>query len=137
MSSIASEAMTSEFLRHCLRRGRRAGLRVCGHSMSPLLPAGSRVLLRPLRATEALKGALVAVDCGSKVVVHRVDTIERGLVRTRGLKARSCDRPVRRRQIVGVVCRREGRVPIPEWVMRAVGSLISGVCGGARWVLNR
>lgn len=89
--------------------------------MAPVLPAGATAKLRPLEPGERLLGAIVAVDCGPKVVVHRVVEVRGTTIVTQGLSARDPDAPTRRSSIIGVVCKRDGW-PISESHLRTAAS---------------
>lgn len=118
---IDSGLFDTKVLRHRLSRTGEASLRMCGKSMAPLLPEGVTAKLRPLKPTEKLRGAIVAVDYGPKVVVHRV-VEERGqVVVTQGLNAREPDSPTSRDRIIGVVCERDGW-PVSETHLRTAAS---------------
>ncbi len=117
-ASAESRAFDATLLRHQLRHTGVAALRMQGKSMSPLLPEGVRVTLRPVQTGEPLRGAIVAVDVGPMVVVHRVVEAAGATVVTQGLRARLPDRPVSRSSVIGVVCGRDGW-PIFETHLRA------------------
>lgn len=107
-ASIDRGTFDAALLRHRLRRRGEASLLMRGRSMAPLFPEGSRVKLRPLTGGETLRGAIVAVERGQKVVVHRVVSVDGATIVTRGLNARSSDDPTSRGAVIGVVCEREG-----------------------------
>ena len=94
----------SGLLRFQLRRQGTAQLRMRGQSMSPLLPPGTRATLRPMKPAESLRGAIVAVDRGERVVVHRVAVADGTKIVTRGLSARLPDPVSERSAVIGVVC---------------------------------
>lgn len=120
-ASIDSAVFDTAVLRHRLRRTGEATLRMCGKSMAPLLPAGVTAKLRPLRPGEKLQGAIVAVDCGPKVVVHRVVQVRGTTVVTQGLSAQDPDAPTSLSAIIGVVCERDGW-PVSESHLRTAAS---------------
>lgn len=77
-------ALHGRLLREALERGARATLRVTGGSMWPLLAAGDRVDLGTPRPKELRPGAVVCVERGSDLVVHRIVAVRGGRIRTRG-----------------------------------------------------
>ena len=93
-------------IRSQLRQRQRAGLRMQGSSMSPVLPHGCYAHVRPLRRDEDLVGALVALDCDGKVVVHRVFASDRNEVHTHGIAGTKVDAPIQAERVLGVVCGR-------------------------------
>lgn len=105
--------------------------------MAPLLPDNSTVRLRPVATGETLKGAFIAIDRDSKVVVHRVDSVQVGLVYTRGLRAKNLDAPCGPQQILGVVSERIGRMPLSETKMRLAGACVVFAIAGLRRVFRR
>ncbi len=72
--------------------------------MRPLVPEGARVRLRPVEDDEDLAGAMVAVDTGSYVAVHRVTSTARGTVRTQGIARDTPDPEWAATDIIGVAC---------------------------------
>jgi hypothetical protein len=89
--------------------------------MRPVAPVGSLVRLRPVAPGEALRGAIVAVDAGDRVVIHRVVRCTATEVVTRGIASRRPDPPRPRAQVLGVVAAASG-VPAGEGVLRAAAA---------------
>lgn len=123
-------------LRHQLRHTGEATLRMLGQSMSPLLPMGAMVKLRPVRPGEDLRGAIVAVDWGPKVIVHRVIEARGATIVTQGLNAPEPDQAISRESAIGVVCQRDGW-PIKEMHLRTAASAWTISVRGLRALRNR
>mgnify|MGYP003655246535 CR=1 FL=1 len=96
--------MDAEVLRTRLRQDGHTTLRMRGNSMFPLLPSGSKAHLRPVAAGESLRGAIVAVELGKQVVVHRVMKSTSGALVTQGIASPTQDAPIPSEAVVGVVC---------------------------------
>gem|GEM_PF-5163713 len=79
-------------------------LRVRGRSMTPLVPEGSRVRLRSVSRNESLRGAVVAVDTGSYVAVHRVTRARANRIRTQGIARAQPDPEWSKGDVIGVAC---------------------------------
>lgn len=137
MSALATEALSGAYLRKTLSADGSTTLRIHGSSMAPLLPNGSTVRLRKVITGEALNGAFVAIDRDSKVVVHRVDSVQAGVLHTRGLRAKKLDTPCSRQQILGVVSERVGRMPLSETNMRLAGTCVAVTIAALRGMLRR
>ena len=97
-------SLTASVLRRQLATERSAVLRVRGRSMTPLVPEGSRVRLRSVARNESLRGAVVAVDTGSYVAVHRVTRARANLVRTQGIARATPDPEWSTGDVIGVAC---------------------------------
>ena len=96
--------MDAEVLRTRLHQEGHTTLRMRGNSMFPLLPSGTEAHLRPVAAGEQLRGAIVAVELGKQVVVHRVMKTKAGTLVTQGIASPTQDAPVPSEAVVGVVC---------------------------------
>jgi hypothetical protein len=71
--------------------------------MRPIARAGTLVRLRPVARGEDLRGAIVAVDAGDLVIVHRVEKVSATHVFTRGIASQHPDPPWQRDRVIGVV----------------------------------
>ncbi len=76
--------------------------------MFPLLPNGARAQLRLVKEGESLRGAIVAVELGAQVVVHRVVRESSKTLVTRGITSPKEDVPTPLSAVVGVVYERSG-----------------------------
>ena len=123
-------------LRHQLRHTGEATLRMLGQSMSPLLPMGAMVKLRPVKPSENLRGAIVAMDWGPKVVVHRVIEARGATIVSQGLNAPEPDQAISRESIIGVVCHRDGW-PVSEMHLRTAASAWTMSVRSLRALRNR
>lgn len=101
-------ALSAEHLRRSLALRGEARVRLCSGSMRPILPAGAVANLRAVKAGETLRGAIVAVDAGERVLVHRVVAETRAEVTTRGIASRRRDPRWPRGRIIGVVSSAHG-----------------------------
>ncbi len=135
MNRVA-RGMDAEVLRTRLRDTGRAVLRMQGQSMSPLLPHGTQATLRPVARGEELCGAIVAIEFGEQVVVHKVIESGHGTVRTQGIASSKSDAPTPHHAVVGVVCERVGW-PLSERVLRRVATALLHTRSRLRAVLRR
>lgn len=95
---LAPQALRAQLARHGA-----ASLRIRGGSMRPLIASGALVELRPLHRGERLVGAIVAVDAGELVVVHRVCREAGAALQTRGIARDAADPWWPRDAVIGVV----------------------------------
>lgn len=116
--------LDSVFLRAILGRAGTVELPMQGGSMSPLLPSGSRVRVRELCPEESLQGAIAVIDCGPRVVVHRILSDRGTLLQSQGLRSRRADEPCHRDSIIGVVSGRVGW-PLSERSLRRLVTLVN------------
>lgn len=103
--------------------------------MRPMLPVGARVELRPLRPGESLTGAIVAVDAGELVVVHRVRRDAGHALQTQGIARHVADPWWPRDAVIGVassVQSRGGAALRSEAVLRALCA--AAVAAQLRWL---
>ncbi len=91
--------------------------------MAPLLPDGSVATLRPVRDKERLYGAIVAIEIGQQVVVHRVALETENAIATRGIASPKFDPPVPKSAVIGVVCERSGLALSESALGRGAGAL--------------
>lgn len=96
-------AISAPYLRRSLAAAGRASVRIRSDSMRPIVRTGAVVRLRPMVAGERLRGAIVAVDAGDRVLVHRVVADTRAGVITRGIASLRMDPPWPRERIIGVM----------------------------------
>jgi len=72
-----------------------------GTSMTPCIPSGSRVVLRPLAANAHVEqGSVVAFLRAGELVVHRVLRLREGQVRTQGDSLHTADAWITRTQLL-------------------------------------
>jgi hypothetical protein len=98
----AKAAVSADSLRRMLDAWGVASIRIRSDSMRPLVRSGMLVRLRPAAPGERLRGAVVAVDAGERVIVHRVVREISGTVTTRGIASRHADPPWPRDRVIGV-----------------------------------
>ncbi len=121
---MRERVMDADYLRTRLLECGEATLRMRGHSMFPLLPQGSRAFLRPRTEQEDLRGAIVALEVGRQVVVHRVLRCHAGLIHTHGLSTSKRDQPSNERALIGIVSRREGWNSTESMIRNAASALV-------------
>lgn len=99
--------------RKALRRGLNVRTGATGVSMIPYIWPGSMVTIRPLAESEELsEGAIVVIDRGrdENFTMHRLTGRSGDALITRGDSNPGSDRPVDRRDVIGVLTRTEGRI---------------------------
>jgi len=128
--------MDAEVLIGRLQTRGHATLSMRGHSMFPLLPHGSRAVLRPVTQGECLRGAIVAFTTGEKVVVHKVIHTTSALVVTQGIASTRCDAPSPHDAVIGVVCNRRGW-PLSELTLKHASSIFMATIRGIRSFKHR
>lgn len=133
----AHAALSAAAIRRAIEASGRAEVRIRGRSMWPVFRDGDSVELRAARADEPLRGAIVAIDGGERVVVHRVVGESGDRLRTHGVARRSPDPETSRAAVLGVVSARRGRVPVPDPLLRLAASLVCAALGSLRAVRRR
>lgn len=116
-----------------LRAGKPVDIVVGGRSMWPLLRDGDVVRLEPTQSIRV--GDVAAIWRDGHLVVHRVASIEPGVVRMRGDNLASDDAPVRASEVLGVVRvhRRGAReVRHDTTLARGLNRLVAGLSRRAR-----
>ena len=83
VDSMAAPDPFLALLGEALGRGRHVTIRARGHSMRPLVPDGSQVLLVPLGGVPKV-GDVVAYGRGANLVIHRVCRVRDERITTRG-----------------------------------------------------
>lgn len=99
--------------REALRRGLNVRTGATGVSMIPYIWPGSMVTIRPLAESEELsEGAIVVIDRGpgGNFTMHRLTSRSGDAFITRGDSNPGPDRPVDRRDVIGVLTHTEGRI---------------------------
>lgn len=99
--------------REALRRGLNVRTGATGVSMIPYIWPGSMVTIRPLADGEELsEGAIVVIDrgLGENFTMHRLTSRSGDAFITRGDSNPGSDRPVDRRDVIGVLAHMEGRI---------------------------
>lgn len=99
-----------------LRAGDEAELVLRGHSMSPTLVDGDRLLLTPLDGAPR-PGDIVALVRAGHLVVHRLRVLDGGAAITRGDASATDDPPVPAAELLGVV-KRVRRSPLRRLRLR-------------------
>jgi len=134
----AHAALSAAAIRRAIEASGRAEVRIRGRSMWPVLRDGDSVELRAARAGEPLRGAIVAIDGGERVVVHRVVGENGDRLRTHGVARRSPDPETSRAAVLGVVSARRGRwLLVPASALCAAASLASAALASVRAVRSR
>lgn len=99
--------------REALRRELNVRTGATGVSMIPYIWPGSMVTIRPLADGEELsEGAIVVIDRGpgENFTMHRLTSRSGDAFITRGDSNPGSDRPVDRREVIGVLTHTEGRI---------------------------
>ena len=71
---------TFSVVRDILLEGENVTVAVNGQSMLPFFRSGSKVTLRPIKAEDYKKYAVVFADAGGRFVIHRIINIEGQMV---------------------------------------------------------
>jgi hypothetical protein len=103
MRERAKAAVSADSLRRLLAASGVATLRIHSDSMRPIARSGTLVALRSAAPDERLRGAVVAMDAGERVIVHRAVRASAAWVTTRGIASRHADPPWPRDRVIGVV----------------------------------
>lgn len=99
--------------REALKRGLSVRAGATGVSMVPYIWPGSMVTIRPLaESEEPCEGAIVVIDRGQgeNFIMHRLTGMHGAALTTRGDSNPGSDRPVDRRDVIGVLTHAEGRL---------------------------
>jgi signal peptidase I len=99
-----------EVIADLLSRGHSVRFRATGHSMHPLIRCDDYLLVEP--ASQIRRGDVVLTLADRGLTAHRVVSVSRGYVTTRGDNAPGDDDPVEATRVLGVVthAERDGRM---------------------------
>lgn len=123
----------AEVIADLLARGHSVRFHATGHSMHPIIRHGDYLLVEPVREIRTGDVVLTLADRG--LTAHRVCSLERGMVVTRGDNAPANDDPVETARVIGVVTHAERQGKMCR-IVRARGVLL-GVRRLCRRVLLR